>query len=280
MIAQESTVKTREGIDLLVRRWSPEVTPRGVVQIVHGLGEHSGRYLRVAAALLDQGLAVIAWDHRGHGRSGGLRGHVDGFEQYSDDLRRVFDLGVSAWPGAFPRFIYGHSLGGLIALHARLDAPDLPLRGMILSNPALREVLETPGWKRLLGRALSRLAPQIRLHTGLAPERISRDPAEVKAYAQDPLIHDLVSTRFYTSYVAAMTRVHDAPQGISLPTLWLISGSDRICDPEANRRFAAALGPTTTVREWAESYHEGHNDLQREEVAQAVRMWLGTQIGP
>lgn len=279
MAATTSTVQVEGGLKLSVRTWVPEGQSRAIVLVVHGVGEHSGRYGRYAETFLRCGAAVVAPDHRGHGRSEGLRGHVDGFSTYVGDLGRVVADARSRLGDRLPLYVLGHSLGGLISLLLQVERPDLGVVGLIISNPAIRDRVEAPAWKRWLGRNLSRVLPELRLGTGLDASLLSRDDAEVKAYLADPLVHGLVSTRFYTSLLAAGEKVRASAGQVSVPTLWILSAEDRICDAETARGFAEQLPTSRTEILWLPgSRHEPHNDLDRERVYETAQRWLQRQI--
>jgi alpha-beta hydrolase superfamily lysophospholipase len=274
----ESTIQTVDGLSLRRLTWTPdEAAPLGLVVLSHGLGEHVGRYEHVAEAVVAAGFAMSGADHRGHGRSEGLRGHVDGFGEYTADLHRVVQAFRAEHPGA-PSWMYGHSMGGLIALSYNLDIADHGMKGFAVTNPQLGLAFDPPKVKVLAGRLLSRVLPRLRLSNELDTKHISRDPAVVRAYEEDPLVSGMISTRWYTSMTAAMHRVLQAPGDLRVPALFLLGGSDKICSAEASQGFARALDPArTTVRIWPNSYHEPHNDLDKAEVLATLTGWLGEQ---
>lgn len=264
---------------LQARAWDAD-KPRALVVIVHGLGEHSGRYSAVAEHLNGAGCSVFAPDHRGHGRSGGLRGHVDGFERYAADLDLAISEARERTDKNLPWFLYGHSMGALITLLWSLDRPASDVSGLIVSNPPLRLAVQAPVLKIWAGRLLSRVVPRLRLGNELDEALVSRDPEVVKSYETDPLNHDLISTRWFTSMEDAQQRLQEAGiAGIRPPQLWFVSGDDRICDPDGSRAFvAAAPRPDIHKREWSDRYHEPHNDLGREEVYEALTDWIEERL--
>jgi len=276
----ESSHTASDGITQRRLTWLPDegIDIRGLVLLSHGLGEHVGRYDHVADALTARGFAMSGADHRGHGRSEGLRGHVDGFSQYTADLGRVLDAFRAEHPD-LPVVLYGHSMGGLISLHFNLDRPDHGLAGLALSNPQLGIAFEPPKLKVAAGRLLSRLLPRLRLGNELSTADLSRDPVEVKKYEDDPLVHGLISTRWFTSMTAAMDRVNAEPQGVQVPALFLLGASDKIVSAKAAQEFAARLEPArTTVKVWPGSYHEPHNDLDRDEVIGTLVDWCEERL--
>ena len=276
----EGTYTTSDGLQLRILTWLPEEGAKitGLVVIGHGLGEHAGRYEHVADALTAAGVAVRAFDHRGHGRSGGLRGHVDEFAQLPRDLASVVQAFRADYPD-LPAVVYGHSLGGLITLQFHVDHPDHGLSGLILSNPLLEVAFVPPRWKTMAARLLGRLAPRLRLDNELDTTEISRDPVEVKAYEDDPLVHRLISTRLFNEMMAAADRSAASASSFRLPTLWILGGSDKIVSAKAGEAFARTLpADATTIRVWPESYHEPHNDLDKAEVIEAIVGWVQERV--
>jgi alpha-beta hydrolase superfamily lysophospholipase len=279
----ESEIHAADGTRLHVRHWLPPegAEPHGLVVLVHGLGEHGGRYQHVADTLVHAGFGVCAHDHRGHGRSGGLRGHVDGFLQYDHDLSPVISAFREKRGAGLPWFFFGQSMGGLIVLQRLLEHPDEGCAGAVLSNACLEVAVKAPALKIAAGKALSRILPRLRLDNEIDPKGISRDPAAVEAYVKDPLVHRHISTRWYTSLLECMARVNAAPAQVKTPTLWLISGHDPIVAPQGSRRFSAAIpGGTATVQELPPCFHEPHNDPEKAQVLAAIRDWLEARARP
>jgi alpha-beta hydrolase superfamily lysophospholipase len=270
------TLATPDGIDLHLRRWQAAGTPRGTVQIVHGLGEHIGRYERVALALNAAGWNVAGHDLRGHGKSGGPRGTIAEQRSMLDDVALVTDHLRGAKVGApqRPHVLLGHSMGGLIAATLCAEAP--PLRevdGLVLSSPALDPGLGT-GQKLLLALAAP-LAPRLRLGNGLNPEFVSRDPAVVAAYRADPLVHDRVTPRLVRFIVDGGRYAIERAPHWKVPTLLMWAGADRLVAPRGSAAFASAAPPgLVTAREWPGLYHEIFNEPERQQVLATLTAWL------
>jgi alpha-beta hydrolase superfamily lysophospholipase len=272
-----TTITTDDGLLLHLHHWPATAAARGQVLLVHGLGEHGGRYAAVAAALAADGWEVHAWDHRGHGRSAGPRGDIPDAEALLRDTARVID--AVRRPGA--RFaLFGHSLGGLVA--ARFAAEALsptpaawsrPLHGLLLSSPALDAGLS--GLQQLALAVAGRLAPGLAVGNGLKPEWISRDPAVVQAYVDDPLVHDRITARLTRFIVDAGPRViRDAPRW-ALPTLLMWAGDDRCVAPRGSEAFAAAApAHVVATRPWPGLFHEILNEPEKAEVLAVLRNWL------
>ena len=274
------TLIARDGVPLALRRWPTSGAARGTVHIVHGLGEHSGRYEALATALNTAGWHVAALDLRGHGRSGGARGHTPDVQAHLSDLAVAIDhLRGSGAPA--PQVLLGHSMGGLIA--ARFVAAELlgpapawfrRLDGLVLSSPALDPGLN--GFQRLLLATLAPIAPRLRLGNGLNPAWISRDAEVVRRYRDDPLVHDRVTPRTVRFIVDAGQQVIAAAPRWKLPTLLMWAGADRCVAPAGSAAFAAAAPPDiVTSQAWPELAHEIFNEPEKAAVTTRLLQWLG-----
>jgi alpha-beta hydrolase superfamily lysophospholipase len=268
---REGTLTSRDGTRLAWRAW-PVPEPRAVLAVVHGLGEHSGRYAALAEALNGRGYGCFAVDLRGMGRSAGRRGHVDRWRQWVEDCAAFHELVVERAGGA-EVVPLGHSFGGVVVASAVLDGAVRPRR-FVLSNPAFRPAVVVPGWKIRLGRAASGLLPTLALGNEVDPALLSRDPAVATAYAADPLVHDRISSRLFTEWVAASEGALRRAGEVSVPCLLIVSGDDRIIDREGSLAFARAAGERATVAEYPASYHEPFNDLDAERVFSDLAAWL------
>ncbi len=273
----ESELATRSGERLALHTWMPDGEACGVVVVVHGLGEHVARYGPLAAPLNAAGFAVIGADHRGHGRSSGLRGHVDGFGQYVADLTDVVRH-AREQVAAGPLIMFGHSMGGLIALRYVQVGAAPAADATVFSNPLLGVAITPPRIKTFAGRILSRVLPRLRLDNELVPENVSRDPEEVRKYVEDPLVHRHISTRWYTSMTAAMDEANERVSSLSLPTLWLLSGGDRIVSSKASGARAKTVADARIV-EFPEAFHEAHNGPDRQRFIDAATTFVGEQLG-
>jgi len=267
------------GVEIFWRSWLPD-TVRAVCLICHGLGEHSGRYARVAEALGAKGLASFALDHRGHGQSGGKRGHVDAFNDYLCDLDEFRRL-VEERYGELPRFLIGHSMGGLIAARYA-ERQGAGLAGLVLSSAALRVDVDAPAIKLFMGRVFSKLLPGITMSNELDPTMISRDKKAVEDYMGDPLVHDRVSARWFTEFTRAIDAVQEQAAEINIPVLVMQSGADALVAPRGAVEFHERL--TTgdkTVKEWEGFYHEMFNELpgDRERAINFMTDWIEARLG-
>ena len=272
-----NTLTTADGLALHVRHW-PCDGARAQVLIVHGLGEHIGRYEALARALHAAGFAVTGYDQRGHGRSPGPRGGIPRPDSLCDDLSRVID----SLPAGPPQVLLGHSMGGLVAAHfvaeslvARPAAWARTVATLVLSSPALDPGMG--GFQKGLLAVMSRLAPGLAVGNGLQPGWISRDPAVVRAYQQDPLVHDRVTARLVRFIVDGGQRARDLAPEWRTRTLLMWAGADRCVAPAGSAAFAAAAPPALVAQQaWPGLYHEIFNEPERQQVIDRLEQFLQT----
>ncbi|MCA0328099.1 MAG: alpha/beta hydrolase [Proteobacteria bacterium] len=250
----------------------PGSARRGTLLLVHGLGEHAGRYAELARSLNGAGWGVRSYDQVGHGRSPGPRGVLARDAQLLDDLARVIDVTRAAMPAGAPLVLLGHSLGGLVAARA-VSLGLRPVQGLVLSSPALDAGLNAV--QKALIAVLYRLAPTLAVGNGLSPRYLSHDTAVVRAYQDDPLVHDRISARLARFIAHAGPAVLAEAPRWPVPTLLLYAGQDRLVAPAGSRALAAAAPPQQlTARCFDGLYHEIFNELERAQVTDALLDWL------
>lgn len=270
---RETTFRGVGDVDLFVQTWQPVGAIRGVVAIVHGISEHSGRYGYLVERLTKEGFAVAAFDNRGHGRSGGIHGHIDSWTDYREDVH-AFIRYTAAHFMRLPLFLYGHSLGALIVSDYIIFYPEGP-EGVILSGHPLQPTGAAKPYLVFIARILSRYKPLIALPLGVADDALSRDPAVVKAFKTDPLVHRKVTARWGVETLAAIERVRSRAGEIRLPLLVLHGGADRVNSPRGSEElFKLAASTDKQIRIYPGGFHEPHNDLDRETVVTDVTGWL------
>lgn len=244
--------------------WDAHGRGPAALVIFHGHGEHGGRYLHVPHYLKDRVNSVYCPDWRGHGRSEGLRGHLDRFEQYTDDgalIIRRLDEQLKRRFGSSEIHLLGHSMGGLIALKMLFDHPTLPVRSATISAPWLALKEKPPTVKRLAGRVLSGLYGSIQLNSGLDASKVSHDPSVVNAYVSDRLVHSKITPRLYTEIQGAISDVLSRREGIHPPVQFIVPLADEIIDPETTLRFARELRhPDKRIKTYEGFYHESFNE--------------------
>ncbi|ADD29537.1 alpha/beta hydrolase [Meiothermus ruber] len=260
------------GARLFYRCWRPE-EPRAVLVIIHGFGEHSGRYTDLATHLASRGFAVYAFDLRGHGCSPGQRGHVDTWRDYWYDLA-FFRNVVESYERQTPLFIYGHSMGSLVVLDY-LTYQTSGLQGAILSGVLLEPGKVANPLLAGIAHLLSRYHPTFSLRLGLDARALSRDPGVVEAYRKDPLVHNQASARWGSEVLKTIASVKAQIKNIRDPLLILHGEADTINRVEGARwLFREAASIDKELRVYPEGYHEPHNDLQKEQVLHDITDWL------
>lgn len=273
------TLRTADGLALHLRHWPADAGARGQVLLVHGLGEHVGRYDHVAAALSARGWAVSGFDQRGHGRSEGARGVIARPDALLADLAAVIDTVRPRHAG--PLVLLGHSMGGAVAarfvaeaLAPRPAAWSRPVDGLVLSSPALAARLS--GFQRLQLAIGERFLPGLAQRNGIDPRGLSHDEAMVAAYTADPLVHDRISARLARFILDAGEQVRAAAPRWALPTLLMWGGADPVVDPAGSRAFAAAApAAMLSAFEFDSMRHEIFNETEREGVLMRLHQWLG-----
>lgn len=274
MTREEGWFEAVEGGSLYRQQWSGP-GPRVPVVIVHGGGEHSGRYEETAARLVQEGYAVHAFDLPGHGRSPGKRGHVRSFDVYVESLRR-FITQVSAEHAGQPPVLIGHSLGGLVATLYAVRHPET-LRCLVLSSPLWGLSVPVPGWKRAIARILSPLWPSLTLgrprSTGAT---LSHDPQVEARYLSDPLVHFMASVRLYTEIQDRCRQLPRLLPELKAPLLLMQAGADRVVSPEAVKRLFPLVGAAQKRLILYEGfYHELFNEVDKERVFRDLLSFLG-----
>lgn len=276
------TVRTRDGLNLHLHHWPMPgaQAAKGVAVIVHGLGEHAGRYAHVAQALHTLGWAALGCDHRGHGQSPGARGALRDHHDFLHDLAAVVDVARAAYPGR-PLVLVGHSLGGAIAgrfVAAQADPREATpwareVDGLVMSSPAL--AIPISRLQKALLATVGQLTPDVAVGNGLKPEWICHNPATVAAYLADPLVHDRVTGRLSSWLLKAGKEVRQRAAGWRTPTLLMWGAEDRCVRPEGSQAFAQAA-PRDVVQSqpWPQLSHEIFNELEQAQVLQAMTTWV------
>jgi alpha-beta hydrolase superfamily lysophospholipase len=270
----------RDGINFYMQGWEPEDgKPKAVVGLVHGLGEHSGRYAHVGAAYTKAGYALTSFDLRGHGRSGGSRGHFPSLDAVMRDIRQFFAQIGQRYPGK-PQFLYGHSLGGLLALAYSLRFRE-GLKGAIVTGPGLRSALQEQKAKLAMVNMLGPLLPTLTVPCGLETAAISRDPQVVEKYRQDPYVHDKTSLGLGKSGLEAIAYCFAHAAEYPIPLLLMHGAADTITYPSGSEAFADLAKTSNrdiTVKLWSGLYHEIHNEPEQAEVFKTGIEWLSRHL--
>ena len=283
MAHQRDAFEAVDGLRLYENRWLPDGDPAAVLVVVHGFTEHSGRYAQAAERLNQHGYAVAAMDLRGHGRSEGLRAFIKTFDQYVDDLEVQLARTRQRWPGK-PLFLFGHSMGATIVLRLVLtrqvivqETPvqETPVRGIVLSAPALQVAAGLFPILRRLAGLIARIFPRLKV-VRLGSNRISRDPAVVADFQNDPLvIHERFPVRTGAEILRVLGELPKNFAALKLPFLLLQGTDDKIVDPSACRRLISqAKSADKELRLYEGFYHDLLHEIDRETVLEDIVDWL------
>jgi acylglycerol lipase len=258
--------------------WLPEDETKAVLLVVHGLAEHSGRYMNLVHHFLPLGYAVYAFDHLGHGRSDGQRVYVERFTDFTDTLT-LFRKMIRDWQKDKPVFLVGHSMGGLIGALYLLDHQK-ELAGAVLSGPAVKIPDNIPAVTIFLGKALSVLAPRLGLIAPPEASGVSRDPAVVQAYETDPLVYrGKMTPRLGSEMLKVMRCVATESSRITLPLLILQGSADRLVDPSgAQMLHNRVASPDKRIILYEGLYHEVFNEPEHDQVLKDVETWLEAHL--
>ncbi|HBV98420.1 MAG: hypothetical protein JL50_20285 [Peptococcaceae bacterium BICA1-7] len=268
---------TRDGLQLQAREWVHDTKkPRAVVCLVHGYAEHSARYEHMAAEMTRSGLNLMTFDLRGHGRSGGKRGHTPSYEAMMDDISLLLDEASRRYPG-LPLFLYGHSMGGNLVLNYTLRRrPEI--QGVVASSPWLSLTRQPPGIVVLLARIFSKIIPSATIKIKLDASGLSHDQEVVSAYINDPYVFNEISFKLFTGIYDSGRWAVDFAYMFPLPLLIFHGDSDPITSPEASKQFAATVPGKCTLKIWKGLFHETHNELKKQEVITFVKGWMERHV--
>ncbi len=250
---------------------------KAVIALVHGMGEHSGRYRRFAEFLTQKGIAIISFDQRGHGKSQGKKGHITHYNQLLDGIDELLERTRLQFKDK-PVFLYGHSMGGNVVINYALKKPH-KVKGLIVTGPLLRLAFEPPVIKVKLAYLMRNLYPAFTLGTNLNTEHLSHDKDVVKAYQKDRLVHDRISSSFFiNTYEAGLYALQHANE-LKVPTLLMHGGDDKITSADASEEFAKKARVVCDFVRWDGMYHEIHNEPEKEAVLEQVSDWIFKQLG-
>jgi alpha-beta hydrolase superfamily lysophospholipase len=273
----ESNWQNKEGLNFYIQGWEPEQKPKAVIALIHGLGEHTGRYTHVGEAFNNAGYTLVGFDLRGHGKSDGARGHFPSIDAVMQDINEFFGLVRGRYPKDTLFFIYGHSLGGLLTLTFVLKKqPDV--KGVVVTAPGLRSALQEQKFKVMLANVLGTIAPTITLASGLDPQTLSHDQKVVDAYVNDPLVHDKTSTGLGKSALSAIDFAFANASKFSAPLLVMVGSEDKLTYPSGGQDFIKIVPGDVTFKLWDGMYHEIHNEPGKAEVLNYAIQWMNDHL--
>lgn len=269
--------KSNDGLEIFGQKWESETNaPKAVICLVHGFGEHSSRYEHVAQFLTDNQYAVIAYDHRGHGRSGGRKGHFISYDEFMNDVENLVKQAELNFPN-LPKIVYGHSMGGnVVANYAIKRQPKVA--GIILSSPFFNTAFQPPAIKIAVGKFMRNLIPTLSLPSGLDVNAISRDKEVVKKYSNDPMVFDIISSKMGIELIEFGQEAITNAAKLSLPTLIFHGTADQLTSFESTKQFVANAGKNITFIPYEGLYHECHNEPEKAVVLENILNWCNNLI--
>ncbi len=264
-------------VRLHYRTWEA-TTPRAALVVVHGLGEHSGRYDEFGTRMAAFGFSTYAMDLRGHGLSEGRRGHTPNFDALLQDLERFRREVEGLADAKAPLFLLGHSMGGLIALRYQ-EEYNTSFKGAIIVSPWVATAMTVPRWKTTLASAISKALPALPLGNAIDAGLLSHDPDVVAAYNADPLVHDRITPRLFTEASHSMGLVFQRADRFDDPLLFLLAGDDRIVDTRRTQQLARAIpSGEVTIKVYPGMFHEVLNERDRMLVFRDIRNWIAGRL--
>jgi acylglycerol lipase len=269
------TWQNETGRTVFAQAWSPEQSPNDVVLLIHGLGEHSGRYETWAQRFVKENIAVYALDLHGHGHTTGGRGHTDAFGYLYDDIQHLLSTVSSDYPEA-KIHLYGHSMGGAVILgfaafrSHNADVP--PVASIVTTGTAIRPGFEPPAWKLKLAAWLDNIVPWLALGNELDPSWLSSDKNIVAAYNADPLVHDRISVRWYNEWMRIIEAIKLDSKKFKSPIFMMHGAADRATSPKAAEEMARVIH--AKFQSWPGAFHELHHEPCQDQVFSAIVDWI------
>lgn len=269
--------KSFDNLEMFSRSWTPANTPKAVVCLVHGLGEHTGRYEHVAEAFTQQGYALAGFDLRGHGLSEGPRGHTPSPEAYYNDVDGLFSQVEKRFPGSV-KFLYGHSMGAMIVL-AYTPQRKPKIKGVIATAASVHSALEEDKFKLYLVKNFGSLMSTMTVDSGLDPKTLSHDPKVVEAYVNDPLVHRHVTMAFAKAGLEMIKQIYKYAPQFPVPALLMHGEKDALGYAYGTREVAELMPKNlVTLRLWPDMFHEIHNEPDQAQVLKVMVDWMDGQL--
>ncbi len=278
MIHNEFNWKSEDGKRIFAQSWQPENDIKAVVCLVHGMGEHSSRYTELAEALTGAGFAIITFDHRGHGKSEGIRGHIPDYNSFMSDINNLINESTIRFT-AKKKFLYGHSMGGNLVLNYALRNRDKDLAGVISTGAWLKLVNNPSPFMNFVADVLNKIFPALRVFHGVKNTDVARKEAVEEIHPpKDELRHPWISVRTYINLRDAAVWAMQNASNFNFPLLLLHGGSDKVTLPEGSKEFTGFVKTECEYKFFPELYHEIHRDTGKEEVFAVIINWLNKHI--
>jgi len=271
MIHESIKWRSDDDLEIFGQYWKTEQTEKGVIALVHGFGEHSGRYDHVAQAFAKRGYSTFSFDHRGHGKSKGQRGHTPSYDHLMDDVDLFLDKVRDIFPDV-PVIIYGHSMGGNIVVNNILRR-DADVVGAVVTGPFFRTTDPPPAIQVALGKIMNNFWGAFPDKARLDANHISRDKAVVKKYEDDPLVHNKISARMGLSLIDSGEYAIEHAAEVKMP-LYIIHGDDdKLTSCEASKEFKSRAGENVKLEVLVGHYHEVHNEPDKDAILKRIIDW-------
>jgi len=271
----EISWKTPKNVPIFGNLWQPDGSAKGVIVLVHGIGEHIGRYEHVAKMFTDNNFAMIGVDLIGHGKSGGQRGHVDSYDDYCGVIDWMIKEGSRLNPG-LPMILYGHSLGGNLVLYHSMKH-SLEVAGVIATSPGL-EVTRVPPLKLLIGKVMYSVWPSFSMTNSLDVTGLSTDQSVIDNYKADPLVHPYISARLGIDLLDSGQWIRENGTQVKFKLLLMHGEKDRLANVSGTRYFVKNTDGLVTYKEFAGGYHELHNGPEKDQVFSLFLSWIDKEI--
>ncbi len=272
MQQSEFNWRTRDGINIFAKIWKPESEAQAVICLVHGMGEHCSRYQHLADYYTKKGYAIIANDHRGHGKSDGKRGHCPNYSVFMDEISRLLEEAESRFPEK-PVYLYGHSLGGNLVLNYLLKHKP-KIQGVVATSPWIRLAFAPPAFMIMLGKVARKIAPSFSQSSNLDTKHLSHDQQVIDKYINDPLIHDKISSEMGMAVMDAGEWLLSSQSKVDIPLLLMHGTGDQITSSDATVEFSKLVSGDVTLKLWDGLYHEMHNEVNPTQLFDFTQQWL------
>ena len=267
------TISASDGINLFIRNHSVKNSNK-VILLIHGLGEHSGRYLNLIQDFNNKNISVFTIDIRGHGKSEGKRGHSPFYEQLMSDIRYFIEH-VTNKTSNQKYFLYGHSMGGNLVINYSLQK-DEKINGIIATSPCIKPAINPPRIKLFMAKLFQKLMPSLTLNNGLDINGISRNLQVVEDYVNDPLNHDKMSVQLGLDIISSGIHALENSQDITVPMLVFHGEKDRLTSYDSSEELVENSGSNVKFIGFKDAYHEIHNEPEKEELLRNIFDWINS----
>ena len=279
MQSSEGTFQGDAGLELYYQSWYPNGQPKAVLILIHGVAEHSDRYLNLVDILVPNNLIIYTYDQRGHGKSPGQRGYLNSWDEYRIDFRNFLEMVRRKEPD-LPVFAYGHSQGALVALDFLIQEKN-HLQGTIVSGSPLASDDAASPLLVAAAKILSRIWPTFSLDSPINPAQLSCDARVVKKYQDDPAVFKILTARWGTEYLKTQESVRANASRVNLPILILHGGEDTLCDPKGSQfLYDQVSSADKTLKIYPNYFHEIHNEPGHITIIQDIDEWITQHLAP